>query len=271
MTFKYSNNASATLALGIGPTDTSIPLTSGQGAKFPSPGPGESFRATLIDALGNVEIIDVTARSTDTLTVTRAQEGTSGRTFSAGDRVELRLTKSVMENLPQLDTANTFTQPQTLPGAPSANNHAATKKYVDDAATAATSSAVSTVNGQIGVTIQAHDPDTAKTDVAQTFTASQKSGKVTDNDLSFDLSGAGNNYFCTPTAGGTLTFTNIAANDGKSGYITLVNGSKYAIAAAANTKITAADLAKISATGRYVLPYLCDGTDVDILGVWTRP
>jgi hypothetical protein len=112
----------------------------------------------------------------------------------------------------------------------------------------------------IGVTVQAYDADTAKTDVAQTFTASQRGTVTTDNDGSFDMN-ATNNFICTPTAGFTLTFTNITA--GQSGNIVLVNGSNYAIAAAASTKVAATTLATISATGTYWLSYYSpDGTNV---------
>lgn len=112
----------------------------------------------------------------------------------------------------------------------------------------------------IGVTVQAYDADTAKTDVAQTFTASQRGTVTTDNDGSFDLN-VTNNFLCTPTAGFTLTFTNITA--GQSGNIVLVNGSNYAIAAAATTKVAATTLATISATGTYWLSYFSpDGTNV---------
>ena len=104
--------------------------------------------------------------------------------------------------------------------------------------------------------------DFAKGDTAQNWTASQRSGFITDNDASFNLSGAGNNYFCTPTAGAALTFTNIASNGGKSGYILFVNGSNYAITAAANTKVTSTFLATISATGTYLISYVCDATNV---------
>ena len=124
---------------------------------------------------------------------------------------------------------------------------------------------------EIGANVQAYDADTAKTDVAQTWTASQKSGGITDNDGSFDLSGAGNNYTSTPTSAVAITFTNIASNSGKSGYLTLINSSAYAFTAHTNTKIAASDLTKIGATGTYVLPYLCDGTDVLILGAWKKP
>jgi hypothetical protein len=51
------------------------------------------FVATLQSTDGSViEIVTVTGRSTDTLTATRAQEGTSAGTFAIGDTCDLRLT-----------------------------------------------------------------------------------------------------------------------------------------------------------------------------------
>ena len=84
---------------------------------------------------------------------------------------------------------------------------------------------------------------------------------TTDNDLSFDMNAA-SNFKCTPTAGGALTFTNITS--GQTGNIILVNGSNYAITAAATTKVSSTCLATISATGTYWLSYYSDGTNVYI-------
>jgi hypothetical protein len=96
--------------------------------------------------------------------------------------------------------------------------------------------------------------------VAQTFSVSQRGTVTTDNDGSFDMN-ATNNFLCTPTAGFALTFTNITA--GQSGNIILVNGSNYAITAAAATKVASTTLATISATGTYWLSYYSpDGTNV---------
>lgn len=92
MGIKFANSAFATLAAGINSSATSITLTTGQGARFPSLGAGDYFYATLIDASNNLEIVKCTARSTDVLTVVRAQEGTTARAFSTGDRIELRVT-----------------------------------------------------------------------------------------------------------------------------------------------------------------------------------
>lgn len=92
MGIKLANNAFGTLASGIASGATSITLTTGHGARFPSLGAGDYFYATLIDTSNNLEIVKCTARSTDVLTVTRAQEGTTARAYSAGDRLEIRIT-----------------------------------------------------------------------------------------------------------------------------------------------------------------------------------
>lgn len=88
----FKNNAFSTLASGIGTSDTSITVDTGDGALFPSPTGTDYFYATLIDTAGNLEIVKCTSRSTDTLTVTRAQEGTTATAYSTGDRIELRVT-----------------------------------------------------------------------------------------------------------------------------------------------------------------------------------
>jgi hypothetical protein len=104
MTIKFTNNAISTLASGITNSDTSITVVSGGGTKFPSLTGSEYFRATLIDTSNNLEIVKVTARSGNVLTVTRAQESTTARNFSTGDRIELRITAQSL-----LDAATTLT------------------------------------------------------------------------------------------------------------------------------------------------------------------
>jgi len=90
---KLSNNAIGRLGSNRSASDTTLVLVSGNGAKFPTLAAGEYCPATLVRASdGAIEIVKVTARSSDTLTVTRAQEGTAALAFLAGDRVELRLT-----------------------------------------------------------------------------------------------------------------------------------------------------------------------------------
>ena len=92
MSVKFSNNGHSTLAASLASNATSITVASGHGARFPSLSSGEYFYATLIDASNNLEIVKVTARSSDVLTATRAQEGTTARAYAIGDRIELRVT-----------------------------------------------------------------------------------------------------------------------------------------------------------------------------------
>ncbi len=102
--FLFANNAKSTLASGITAVATSIFLATGDGALFPSPGANEKFAVTLVDSSGNVEIVYCTARSSDTLTVSRQQESTVGIPFLAGDVCELRFTDGALANIPQNDT-----------------------------------------------------------------------------------------------------------------------------------------------------------------------
>jgi len=101
--------------------------------------------------------------------------------------------------------------------------------------------------------------DYAGMDTDQTFTGSQRGAVSTANTASFDMNAA-NNFSCTPTGTVTLTFTNITA--GQSGFIKLVNGSNYTIAAASTTKVATGVLTTLSATGTYMLSYFSDGTNV---------
>lgn len=103
MSVKFANNAFGTLSAGISASGTSITLASGQGARFPTLSSGEYFYATLIDTSNNLEVVKCTARSTDVLTVTRAQESTTAQAFVIGDRVELRVTAQGLD-----DAANPY-------------------------------------------------------------------------------------------------------------------------------------------------------------------
>lgn len=94
----YANRASSTLAAGITNSATSLSVAAGHGARFPAVTAPDYFYATLEDSSGNVEIVKVTARSTDTFTVVRGQDDTSGFAFSAGATVELRVVKAMLDD-----------------------------------------------------------------------------------------------------------------------------------------------------------------------------
>jgi len=103
MPIKFANSAFATLAAGINSSATSITLTTGQGARFPSLTASDYFFATLIDTSNNLEIVKCTARSTDVLTVVRGQESTTARAYSTGDRIELRVTAQGLVDSSNID------------------------------------------------------------------------------------------------------------------------------------------------------------------------
>ena len=90
----FKNNAETTLSSGINNSTTTIPVASA--AVFPTPNANNKFFATLDDG-SNVEVVLVTAISSNDLTVVRAQDNTSAAAFGSGTKIELRLTAKVLE------------------------------------------------------------------------------------------------------------------------------------------------------------------------------
>lgn len=86
-TFLFANDASTTLAAPITSTATSVTVAAGTGALFPNPSANQQFAFTFNDAATGLltEIVYCTARTTDTLTIVRAQEGTVALLWNAGD------------------------------------------------------------------------------------------------------------------------------------------------------------------------------------------
>lgn len=106
MAVLYSNNAASTLTGGITDTATSLTVSTSSGAEFPDPGVGDHFYVTLIgEDEGAAEIVKVTARTDDTMTIIRGVDGTTASSFNAGDKIELRMTKALMDDI-QEDAAD---------------------------------------------------------------------------------------------------------------------------------------------------------------------
>lgn len=110
----FTNNASSTLASSITNVQTSITVAAGQGARFPSPSGTNVFYATLVDVSNNIEIVKCTSRSTDTLTIVRAQEGTTARAYASGSVIELRVTAAGLTSKMDKE-GGTFTGPIAVP------------------------------------------------------------------------------------------------------------------------------------------------------------
>ena len=107
------NFAKATLASGIASGATSLTVGSGEGTKFPQPSTDGAFNITIWNSTDYPdpsddtakEIVRCTARSTDTLTITRAQEGTTdvnhntaGKTY----KIVLSFTKKMKDDIDNL-------------------------------------------------------------------------------------------------------------------------------------------------------------------------
>lgn len=119
MTQLFTNNATSALAAPITNVATSLVLNLGAGAKFPSLVGVDFFMLTLLGlntelSESSWEIVKVTARSADTLTVVRAQENTAAVAWASGTRVEHRNTANTLksllqkaDNLADLDNAST--------------------------------------------------------------------------------------------------------------------------------------------------------------------
>lgn len=92
MGVKFKNNASSTLDTAISNSDVGLSVAYGDGTEFPTLGVGDYFYMTIEDTDGVYEIVKVTARSGDAMTIVRAQEGTTATAFAAGALCELRVT-----------------------------------------------------------------------------------------------------------------------------------------------------------------------------------
>jgi hypothetical protein len=97
---KYSANSSLqTVTLGAGYTSGSgtMTLTTGHGARLPATG---DFWLAYDDGAGTVRLFKVTARSTDTLTVTAdATEGSGDGNISSGETLRWALTAAALDQL----------------------------------------------------------------------------------------------------------------------------------------------------------------------------
>ena len=94
MAVKFSNNAATTLAANA--TNSATTITVVDGSVFPTLAGTDFTFITLEDVDSNREIVKLTAVSSNTLTIVRAQDGSSARAYSTNDKVELRLTAALL-------------------------------------------------------------------------------------------------------------------------------------------------------------------------------
>lgn len=105
MADSHANLAYSTVATAPTPASsgTSLVVAAGEGVRFPAP----PFNATVwpantIPLPSNAEIVRVTNVTTDTLTITRTQEGTSARSIGTGDQIADTITAATLQQYTQL-------------------------------------------------------------------------------------------------------------------------------------------------------------------------
>lgn len=145
MAILFTNNAATTLAASITSGDTTLTVASGGGALFPNPTSPDYFLVTLVGVSGTpIEIVKVTARSTNTFTIVRGQEGTTPSAFNGGDKVELRITAATMNSAAQAGLAS---------GAMTENTQTITSNYTISTGKSAMSVGPITVSSGVTVTV----------------------------------------------------------------------------------------------------------------------
>lgn len=102
MTDAHKNFAISAVATAPSPatSGTSLVVTTGHGTRFPTP----PFNATVWPSASspnptNAEIVRVTAISTDTLTIVRAQESSTARSIVAGDQIAATITNKTLADI----------------------------------------------------------------------------------------------------------------------------------------------------------------------------
>ena len=194
----YSNNASTSLSAGINNSVTTIPIASASG--FPTIGTDEYYFATIANTANTkIEVVKVTAGTTS-LTVTRAQGGTSAQAFDSGDNFQLRVTADTLEAATKTDVkitggaiagaaiTNDVIDSQHYAAASIDNEHLAdnavgTAEIADDAVTA--DKLANSINSAIAA-------NTAKTGITsgQASAITANTAKVTNATHSGEVTGA---------------------------------------------------------------------------------
>jgi hypothetical protein len=97
----HANFAISTVATAPSPatTGTSLVVTGGQGSRFPAVPFNAVVCPNALPTPANAEVVRVTARSADTLTITRTQEGSSARPIVAGDMIFAAITAKTLTDL----------------------------------------------------------------------------------------------------------------------------------------------------------------------------
>lgn len=128
MAVLFSNNATTALTSTITAIATSI--TVDNASVFPAIASPDITYVTMVQG-ATLEVVKVTDITGNVLTVVRAQDGTSGFAFSAGDSIELRVTAALLNAaIPAIPGVATLTTAGLVEQSTSAENVAGTSDTV---------------------------------------------------------------------------------------------------------------------------------------------
>lgn len=149
----FKNNAFSTLGATLTNVATTLTVATGHGDRFPVVTAPDFCLITLQDASNNIEVVKVTARTAaaDSMTIQRAQDGTTARAWSIGDVVELRLTASALNPLGVFEGAATAAAIRSAIGAVSKAGDTMTGPLAQAAGTASLPSYTFSVDTNTGM------------------------------------------------------------------------------------------------------------------------
>jgi hypothetical protein len=204
--------AETTITSGLTAAATTITVFGGSGAEFPNPTGDEYFFAALVDDSGNREVVRVTARSVDSMTVVRGQDGTTARSWLSGDVIYAVMADEMVDNF--------LTKDEAQAGVP---NYLGTTTGTDVITAGATPALISapqagarfsftaggTNTGSASLNIDGQGADTIRTQDGSALSGGEiVSGQVYDviHDGTDLIIISGGNAFGDAAFGGTVTF-----------------------------------------------------------------
>jgi hypothetical protein len=167
----------------------------------------------LVDASNNIEIVKVTARVSDTLTVVRGQDNTAGRSYTAGDRIELRPVAAALNALNDFTPTGNITA-TTVDGALAELDSDITAL---DAAKAPLNSPT-LVTPTLGVATATSINKVALTAPATGSTLTIADGKTLTASNTIELAGTDSTTMTFPPASASVGYLNIPINSQSADY-----------------------------------------------------
>jgi len=256
MAVVLKNNVVGYLAYAFNAGDTVLRLRTNDGLKFPFLDAPDYFYATLSSATQSdiMEIVKVTYRMNDNLSVVRAQEDTVELSFPIGTKVELRVTaKSIKDAIGEVDVTSNVEAAQAAAQA-AALSAASANSSADDAGAYADAALTSSTNAATSAGNASTSAGQASTFAGQASTsASNAAGSASAANISSGTAAgsasaaAGSAAAAAGSAGSASTFASNASTS--AGQASQSQSDASGSASSANISATAAAASSFNASG----------------------